>query len=286
MAESATRPDVVVRPLRESDLPAADEIMRVAFGTFLGMPEPRTFMGDAAFVQPRWRSNPGGAIAAEAHGTLVGSNFATRWGSFGFFGPLTVRPDLWGRGVGKHLLEPVLGCFEAWHVTHAGLFTFAHSQKHVGLYQRFGFWPRFLTAIMAKPVSAEQPAPPDWSALSRTPPEQRAHLLRECRNLTDAVYDGLDLSDEIEAVAAFRPCRASPCNGRIKKATTARTSTSSTIGAREPASKYSRHRGRSGHMPHVRVALGRGFDTRLSALPPNIAPACLCQETMCGCPDL
>ncbi len=33
---------------------------------------------------------------------------------------------------------------------HAGLFTFAHSQKHVGLYQRFGFWPRFLTALMSK----------------------------------------------------------------------------------------------------------------------------------------
>lgn len=201
--ERAAPPDVAVRPMRESDLPAADEIMRVAFGTFLGMPEPRTFMGDAAFVEPRWRSNPAGAFAAETNGTLVGSNFATRWGSFGFFGPLTVRPDLWDRGVGKRLLEPIVGCFESWHVTHAGLFTFAHSQKHVGLYQRFGFWPRFLTAIMAKPVSSEQPAPPDWSAFSRTPPEQRADLLRECRQLTDAVYDGLDLSDEIEAVATF-----------------------------------------------------------------------------------
>lgn len=27
--------------------------------------------------------------------------------------------------------------------------------------------------------------------------------MRECRHLTDAVYDGLDLSDEIEAVATF-----------------------------------------------------------------------------------
>jgi hypothetical protein len=33
--------------MRESDLPAADEIMRVAFGTFLGMPEPRAFTEDA-----------------------------------------------------------------------------------------------------------------------------------------------------------------------------------------------------------------------------------------------
>lgn len=202
-SERAARADVVVRPLEENDLPAADQIMRVAFGTFLGMPEPHTFMGDAAFVRPRWRANPAGAFAAVSHGTLVGSNFATRWGSFGFFGPLTVRPDLWDRGVGKRLLEPIVGCFESWRVTHAGLFTFAHSQKHVGLYQRHGFWPRFLTAIMAKRVSSEPPATPDWSAFSRLPPERRADLLCACRDLTDAVYDGLDLSDEIEAVAAF-----------------------------------------------------------------------------------
>lgn len=194
---------VSVRPLTESDLPAADEIMRVAFGTFLGMPEPRNFMGDAAFIQPRWRSNPAAAYAADLGGTLVGSNLATRWGSFGFFGPLTVRPDLWDCGVGKRLLEPIMDCFGAWRVTHAGLFTFAHSQKHVGLYQRFGFWPRFLTAIMAKPVALNQPASPEWSGFSRAAPDERADLLRACRDLTDEVYEGLDLSAEISAVAAY-----------------------------------------------------------------------------------
>src|ERR1700730_817163 len=71
MTERPARPDVSVRPLAESDLPAADEIMRVAFGTFLGVPEPRTFMGDAASVQPRWRSNPTAAFAAELDGTLA-----------------------------------------------------------------------------------------------------------------------------------------------------------------------------------------------------------------------
>jgi len=93
-------------------------------------------------------------------------------------------------------------CFASWGVTHAGLFTFAHSQKHVSLYQRFGFWPRFLTAIMAKPVSSEQPALPDWSRFSTAAPAQRAGLLRACRDLTYSVYQGLDLSEEIEAVTA------------------------------------------------------------------------------------
>ncbi|HTT06659.1 MAG TPA: GNAT family N-acetyltransferase [Steroidobacteraceae bacterium] len=195
--------DLTVRPLQEADLAAADEIVRTAFGTFLGLPEPRDFMGDAAYVLPRWRSNPTGAFAAEIHGTLAGSNFATRWGSFGFFGPLSVRPDLWDRGIGKRLLEPVMDCFDSWHVRHAGLYTFAHSQKHMALYQRFGFWPRFLTTVMAKPVSDAQGAVPDWSAYSRTPGGQRSELIGQCRHITEAVLEGLDLSSEIQAVASF-----------------------------------------------------------------------------------
>ncbi|HEX4049708.1 MAG TPA: GNAT family N-acetyltransferase [Steroidobacteraceae bacterium] len=189
--------------MRDADLAAADEIVRTAFGTFLGLPEPRAFMGDAAFVKPRWRSNPTAAFAAEARDTLVGSNFAARWGSFGFFGPLSVRPELWDRGIGKRLLEPVMERFDSWQVTHAGLFTFAHSQKHIALYQRFGFWPRFLTAVMAKPVLSAQGRIPDWSAFSRTASEQRPALLAACREVSGALYDGLDLSDEIEAVATL-----------------------------------------------------------------------------------
>ena len=40
--------DISVRPLQETDLPTADHIMRLAFGTFLGLPEPTSFMGDAS----------------------------------------------------------------------------------------------------------------------------------------------------------------------------------------------------------------------------------------------
>jgi GNAT superfamily N-acetyltransferase len=126
--------------------------MRLAFGTFLGVPDPASFMGDASYVRTRWEASPDAAFAAEINNELVGSNFATNWGSVGFFGPLTIRPDLWDRGLGKLLMEPVLACFDQWQTKHAGLFTFAQSQKHIGLYQRFGFYPRFLTAIMSKPV--------------------------------------------------------------------------------------------------------------------------------------
>ena len=185
--------DISVRPLREKDLDAADQINRLAFGTFLGLPDPMAFMGDAGYVRGRWQANPSAAFGAEADGELVGSNFATNWGSVGFFGPLTIRPDLWDRGVGKRLMEPVIACFAAWGTKHAGLFTFPQSQKHLGLYQKFGFWPRFLTAVMSKPVGPTA-ASCDGQHSLRFPKPNGPEMLVACRQLTDAVYEGLDVT--------------------------------------------------------------------------------------------
>lgn len=196
-------PDVEVRSLREADLPEADRVMRLAFGTFIGLAEPLTFLGDADYVRTRWRASPDAAFAADVDGRFAGSNFATRWGSVGFFGPLSVRPDLWDRGIAKRLMEPVTGCFTRWDTRHAGLFTFAGSEKHVGLYQKFGFWPRFLTAVMSKPVSEEASANA-LTRLSALPESARQQALADAQALTGAIYDGLDVSLEIRAVAEQR----------------------------------------------------------------------------------
>jgi|ERR1041385_3023637 GNAT superfamily N-acetyltransferase len=196
-----TKSDIIVRPLREAELSTADSIMRLAFGTFIGLPDPMAFMGDAAYVRNRWIANPEAAFAAESGGELIGSNFATNWGSVGFFGPLTIRPDFWDRGVGKRLMEPIMDTFGKWETRHAGLFTFPHSQKHIGLYQRFGFWPRFLTAIMSRPVEQKRSAS-RWTKFSAVPDEERDSVLSACREVTDAIYEGLDVTSEIESVAA------------------------------------------------------------------------------------
>jgi hypothetical protein len=49
---------VRVRPLVAGDLDEADRIFRVAFGTFLGVPEPERFFGDVDMVRTRWRADP------------------------------------------------------------------------------------------------------------------------------------------------------------------------------------------------------------------------------------
>jgi len=193
-------------PLRQSELEEADRIVRLAFGTFLGLPNPLDFMGDRNFITPRWRSSHVKVIAAREGSRLIGSNVATRWGSFGFFGPLTVLPEYWDRGVAQRLLEATMTIFDRWGVRHTGLFTFAHSVKHVGLYQKFGYWPRYLTAIMThtpevNPAlqSSRADAPILLSALTRS---QRDQAVQACRRLTGKIHKGLDLTSEVRAVFA------------------------------------------------------------------------------------
>jgi GNAT superfamily N-acetyltransferase len=193
-----TQARVFVRPMQESDLSAARAICSTAFGTFIGVPEPEKFMADRDYISTRWRADPGAALVAEVDGVLAGSNFAQNWGSFAFFGPLTIRPDLWNRGIAQALLPPTLDLFQSWGVKEAGLFTFAHSAKHVCLYQKFGFWPRFLTAVMSKPIA--QPAKIAWYGLSSANEQDRATAIDACRELTGSIFDGLDVTREISSV--------------------------------------------------------------------------------------
>lgn len=181
---------VEIRPMNETDIATADTVMRVAFGTFLGLPEPATFMGDASYVANRFHADPASAFAAVLDGRVVGSSFVTRWGSVGFFGPLTVATDVWDLGIGRRLMEPIMARFESWGVTHAGLFTFAESPKHVGFYQTLGFWPGHLTAVMAREVGPIGAVP---YAVAVSADEAA------CRRIADAQYTGLDLTFEIEA---------------------------------------------------------------------------------------
>jgi Acetyltransferase (GNAT) family len=156
--------------------------------------------GDADYVYSRWKGNSENGFVAELDGRVVGSNFTTRWGSVGFFGPLTVDPVVWDRGIGKQLAAEAVHRFDRWGITHRGLFTFPESPKHICLYRKFGFWPRFLTALMElkQPAASGNPPYELWSELET---EHRRWAGAQCVSLSDAVYRGLNLSCEVDAVA-------------------------------------------------------------------------------------
>jgi N-acetylglutamate synthase-like GNAT family acetyltransferase len=194
----ATRP--VVGKLHHKDLPEAARIVRLAFGRFLGAPDPDTFWADRDYVYGRHPASHVASFGATLDGKLVGSNFATNWGSVGFFGPLTVHPDLQERGIARALLARTMEQFDAWETRHVGLFTFAQSAKHIALYQKYGFYARFLTAIMS--AKAARQTAQGWSRFSALSEMQREQALRSCREVAETVYPGLDLTGEIAATHA------------------------------------------------------------------------------------
>ncbi|MBX7256120.1 MAG: GNAT family N-acetyltransferase [Candidatus Hydrogenedentes bacterium] len=193
------RPSVKVRGLHESEIEESDRIMRLAFGTFLGLPDPMQFAGDAGYARGRWLNCPETCFAAELDGQLVGTCFASRWGSVGYFGPITTLPSVWDKGIGQRLMAPAIEALDARGVRHIGLFTFPHSAKHAVLYERFGFWPRFLTRIMTRPARTAV-SPPQCVRFSDIPEAERDTYLAACREATSLLFEGLDLSGDIRHV--------------------------------------------------------------------------------------
>jgi len=188
-----------VRQLTKDDYDAAEHIIKTSFSQKLGIPDPDLFFAGGS-LKGRFTMDPDGVFGAEENNELVGVNMATNWGSFGYFGPLAVSPSYQGQGVGQQLLMPVMSLFRKRNVTHAGLFTFPESAQHIHLYRKFGFMPRFLTAIMHKNLdSAPSKEVRVWRYSGFKDLEQ-ADFRDSARELTDEIYPGLDLQKEICAV--------------------------------------------------------------------------------------
>jgi GNAT superfamily N-acetyltransferase len=201
---------VQIGPLKKTEVQEAERILRAAFSTFLGLPSPEEFMGDRQLLIPRAQASHVTVLAARADGKLIGTNAVTRWGSFAFFGPLTVLPEYWDRGVAQALLEATIKLIDRWGVRHSGLYTFAQSAKHVGLYQKFDYWPQHLTAILtrtppARPALASGASSRETTSvlLSGMKKAACATAIKACAKLTDRISKGLDLTGEMSAAMAL-----------------------------------------------------------------------------------
>jgi GNAT superfamily N-acetyltransferase len=188
--------------MAEEDLQEADRIIRLAFGTFMGHENPEDYRSDARYANPRYNADPSASFVAESNGKIIGSNFGLHWGSVGIFGPLTIHPKYWNKGIGSKLMEPVMKCFEEWNVTHSGAMTFANSPKHINLYRKFGYHPRFLIPFMSKkiePKSIITNTKFTWAKYSECKEDQDKYL-DGCKQVANTIYPGLDLELEIKAV--------------------------------------------------------------------------------------
>ncbi|MBU6453779.1 MAG: GNAT family N-acetyltransferase [Cyanobacteria bacterium REEB67] len=192
-----------IKALSQDDLLAATRVCKIAFSAQLGISNPDLFNAGAS-LGARLALEPNGNYGAFDEEQLVGSIFSANWGSVGYFGPLTVLPEYWGQGIAQKLLEPVMGNFAAGGTTCQGLFTFSNSPKHIALYQKFGFYPRFLTAIMSKSVTSAIASNNDVVTYSSLGPQRQIECLEGLSAICDDLYVGLDLSKEVLTLESLR----------------------------------------------------------------------------------
>ena len=123
------------------------------------MPDLENFWTDRDLHYGRFRAEHVEAFVAEEAGALARIELSPRAGAASAFsGRCRSRLDRWNGGAAQPLVAAACDAFERWGVSHAGLFTFAESPKHVHLYGKFGFYPRFLTALMIGADPARRPA--------------------------------------------------------------------------------------------------------------------------------
>ncbi|HET7790669.1 MAG TPA: GNAT family N-acetyltransferase [Gemmatimonadales bacterium] len=138
--------------------------------------------GDGAMV---WRDESG-AVAA--------FNVAHRSGAEGWMGPLAVRPDRQGAGVGKTVVRTAADWLLDQGVAILGLETMPRTVENIGFYANLGFMPGFLTVTMTNEIATRgHPAPVLLS--SRKGADAEA-ALAAARELVAALSPGCDYSRE------------------------------------------------------------------------------------------
>jgi GNAT superfamily N-acetyltransferase len=138
----------------------------------------------------------GGAMLwRDESGQVAAFNVAHRSGREGWMGPLAVRPDRQGAGVGKVIVRAAVDWLAARGVTTLGLETMPRTVENIGFYARLGFVPGHLTVTVTNDIAARgHPAP---SLLSQRAGPAGAAAVEAARRLVAGLAPGYDFTREI-----------------------------------------------------------------------------------------
>jgi GNAT superfamily N-acetyltransferase len=136
----------------------------------------------------------GAMIWRDADGQLVAFNMVHQSGAEGWMGPLAVRPDRQGEGLGSVMVRLGIDWLRGQGATTIGLETMPRTVENIGFYSRIGLVPGPLTVTLVHDVSRRLSALPE---LLSGAGHQLPHRIDECRRLTDQLAPGVDFTREI-----------------------------------------------------------------------------------------
>ena len=135
----------------------------------------------------------GAMIWRDPDGHMVAFNMVHRSGTEGWMGPLAVRPDRQGEGLGTLMVRSGIEWLRGQGATTIGLETMPRTVDNIGFYSRIGLVPGHLTVTLVQDVPRRGTG--DVALLSRGHDPER--ITDECRTLTASLLPGVDFTREI-----------------------------------------------------------------------------------------
>src|SRR5215210_509522 len=131
----------------------------------------------------------GAMIWRDAEGQMVAFNMVHRSGTEGWMGPLAVRPDRQGEGLGSAMVQAGIDWLRSHGARTIGLETMPRTVDNIGFYSRIGLVPGHLTVTLVKDVARRAAGTAEMLSSSGGARDQH---LEECRQLADQVLPGVD----------------------------------------------------------------------------------------------
>ncbi|MBX3174667.1 MAG: GNAT family N-acetyltransferase [Gemmatimonadaceae bacterium] len=136
----------------------------------------------------------GAMLWRDGAGALAAFNLAHASGREGWMGPLAVRDDLQGRGLGATIVRAGIEHLRRVGCTTIGLETMPRTMDNIGFYAGLGFLPAPLTITVTMDGTGGA-APPEL--LGRLGAGDRERSMNEMRALTERARPGADYTREV-----------------------------------------------------------------------------------------
>ena len=130
----------------------------------------------------------------DVDGQMVAFNMVHRSGTEGWMGPLAVRTDRQGEGIGSAMVRTGIDWLRGQGATTIGLETMPRTVDNIGFYSRIGLVPGYLTVTLVHDVPRRAAGAAEMLSSAGGAFEQR---LEECRALTDRILPGVDFTREL-----------------------------------------------------------------------------------------
>lgn len=136
----------------------------------------------------------GSMVWRDAEGHMVGFNMVHRSGTEGWMGPLAVRPDRQGEGLGSAMVRTGIEWLRGHGATTIGLETMPRTVDNIGFYSRIGLVPTRLTVTLVHDVGRRPVGAPELLSSAEFDWQDQ---LEDCRRLADRILPGVDFTREL-----------------------------------------------------------------------------------------